>query len=73
MVLIISEMSACDVSSSAIQGLARISNWIGQSGGEKEAENTAESSGGDSVSFLPSQLWVSAWGDALVTFVTSLK
>lgn len=56
MVLIISEMSACDVSSSAIQGLARISNWIGQSGGEKEAENTAESSGGDSISFLPSQL-----------------
>lgn len=39
--MIISDvLSACDVSPSAIQGLARISNWVGQSGGEKEAENT---------------------------------
>lgn len=49
-------LSACDVSPSAIQGLARISNWVGQSGGEKEAENTEEDPGGDSVSCLQSHL-----------------
>lgn len=53
--MIISEvLSACDVSPSAIEGLARISNWVGQSRGEKEAENTEENTGGDSISCLQS-------------------
>lgn len=56
-------LSACDVSSSAIQDYASVGNWVGHSGGAKEAENTAERSSGDSVSFFPSQSWVGAWGD----------
>lgn len=39
-----------------MQGLARISNWLGQSGGEKEAENTEENTGWDSDSCLQSHL-----------------
>lgn len=42
-------MSACDVSSSALLGLATISNWMGQSEGAK-GENTAQSTDGDSAS-----------------------